>query len=246
MRRYGLIGRPLGHSWSQQWFEEMFRREGISDAEYRLCELPSLDGLRRWIDDTRLLGFNVTIPYKEAVIPYLDGLDSTARAIGAVNCVDVRQGRLIGHNTDAPAFRNTLRPLLLPCHTSALILGTGGAAKAVARALRSLGIDSNFVSRHPEAHPGSISYAEAESLLPQRLLLVNATPVGMHPAESLTPWPRTGAIGPQHICYDLIYNPPKTRFLQESEARGARIANGLAMLQRQALLSWQLWNLPPR
>lgn len=239
--KFGLIGRTLGHSWSQRWFESMFLRENIAGAEYRLYEFPSLDDLRQWVADTRLQGFNVTIPYKESVIPYLDDLDDVARSIGAVNCVAVRQGRLIGHNTDSPAFRDTLRPLLRPAHSSALILGTGGAAKAVAHALRGLGIDPVFVSRNPESHLGSISYSEAVKLLPQRLILVNATPVGMHPDAGITPWPDCSHITSQHICYDLIYNPEKTRFLQDCAARGAQTVNGLAMLERQALLSWQIW-----
>ena len=145
--RLGLIGNPLGHSWSQRWFEEMFRREGIADATYGLFPLPSLDGLREWVLQESLAGFNVTIPYKEAVIPYLDGLSEEARAIGAVNCVRVRDGRLTGHNTDAPAFRETLLPHLKPWHTRALVLGTGGASKAVSHVLQGLGVEVTLVSR---------------------------------------------------------------------------------------------------
>ncbi len=145
--RLGLIGNPLGHSWSQRWFEEMFRREGIEGATYGLYPLPSLDGLREWVLQEGLAGFNVTIPYKEAVIPYLDGLSEEARAIGAVNCVRVRDGRLTGHNTDAPAFRETLLPHLKPWHTRALVLGTGGASKAVSHVLRGLGVEPTLVSR---------------------------------------------------------------------------------------------------
>ena len=145
--RLGLIGNPLGHSWSQRWFEEMFRREGIADAFYGLFPLPTLDGLREWVLREGLAGFNVTIPYKEAVIPYLDELSEEARAIGAVNCVSVRNGLLTGHNTDAPAFRETLLPHLKPWHTRALVLGTGGAAKAVCHVLRGLGVEVTLVSR---------------------------------------------------------------------------------------------------
>ena len=241
MKRYGLIGRTLSHSRSPQWFAEMFVRQGVTDAEYRLYEMDGVDNLRRWVQDNDISGFNVTIPYKEAVVPYLDDLDSAARSIGAVNCV-VRQGdRLVGYNTDAPAFAETLAPLLQPWHREALVLGTGGAAKAVVYALHRVGIGSTLVSRHPDRHSGAVSYIQAVALASTHLLIVNATPVGMHPVMEHTPWPDCSGIGQRHLCYDLIYNPSPTLFLRNAAERGAIVCDGTAMLRRQAELSWELW-----
>ena len=241
MKKYGLIGKKLGHSWSKDWFEKMFRQEGIRDAAYQLYELPTTDNLSQWVAQEGLLGFNVTIPYKQKVIPMMDGLDPEAEAIGAVNCVEVVGGRMIGHNTDAPAFAQTLQPLLHPWHSQALILGTGGASKAVAYALLQLGISFTFVSRTPEKHPHAISYAAALDCCSQTYLIVNCTPAGMFPDVDQSPWPNTPPLTERHLCYDLIYNPTKTRFLQQAKGCGASIVNGLAMLERQAQLSWQIW-----
>lgn len=220
----------------------MFEQQGITDAQYRLYEMDGLGGLRHLVKREGLLGFNVTIPYKEAIIPLLDGLTEEARAIGAVNCVTVEGDHLTGHNTDAPAFLDTLRPLLQPWHTRALVLGTGGAAKAVKYALESIGIDTRCVSRTPEAHPGSISYATAETEPAQRLLIVNATPVGMFPHTNASPWRTNSVLTPYQLRYDLVYNPSETRFLLEGHQQGATTCNGLAMLHRQAELSWNLWS----
>ena len=243
MKRYGLIGKPLGHSLSQRWFEEQFRQKGVSDAQYRLYELDSTKGLREWVLANMLDGFNVTIPYKEEVISHLDETDDIARSIGAVNCVEVNNGHLIGHNTDAPAFQLTLQHLLQPHHSASLILGTGGAAKAVAYALGQLGICHFMVSRHPDSHPGSVSYSEAEALLSDHFLLINATPVGTFPDTISTPWPRPDLITARHLCYDLVYNPPQTRFLSDARHRGAATCNGLEMLTTQAQLSWNIWGI---
>ena len=241
MNKFGLIGRKLGHSWSQQWFDEMFAREHIVDTEYRLYERENLDGLREWVAAEGLRGFNVTIPYKKEILPLLDDITPEAREIGAVNCVSVVQGRLLGCNTDAPALLETLRPLLQPWHTSALVLGTGGAAMAAGWALRQLGIDYRYVSRHPE-RPDAVSYLEAEALAADHYLIINATPVGMYPDEAQTPWPYSYRLGMKHLCYDLVYNPGETRFLLESELRGATTQGGLVMLHRQAELSWERWS----
>jgi shikimate dehydrogenase len=148
---------------------------------------------------------------------------------------------MIGHNTDAPAFAQTLQPLLHPWHSQALILGTGGASKAVAYALQQLGISFTFVSRTPEKHPHAISYAAALDCCSQTYLIVNCTPAGMFPDVDQSPWPNTPPLTERHLCYDLIYNPTKTRFLQQAKGCGASIVNGLAMLERQAQLSWQIW-----
>ena len=241
MKKYGLIGKTLSHSRSPQWFAEMFVRRGVADAEYRLYEMDSVVNLRRWADDDGISGFNVTIPFKEAVVPQLDELDPAARCIGAVNCVARRGNRLVGYNTDAPAFAETLSPLLQPWHREALVLGTGGAAKAVAYALQGMGIGCTMVSRSPRLHAGAVSYAQAVEMAPTHLIVVNATPVGMHPDTACSPWPENGVIGPRHLCYDLIYNPSPTLFLQQAAEQGAATINGTAMLHRQAELSWELW-----
>ena len=203
--------------------------------------MDSVVDLRQWVEENHIKGFNVTIPYKEAVIPHLDQLDPSAQAIGAVNCVEVASNRLIGHNTDAPAFLETLQPLLQPHHHSALILGTGGAAKAVGYALRQLGIGYLLVSRTPEQHTDAVSYSDAASLVGDHLLIINATPVGMYPNVDDSPWPYPLLLDERHLCYDLVYNPSPTRFLREAEAAGAHTCGGLSMLERQAQLSWEIW-----
>lgn len=241
MYTLGLIGNKLGHSWSQQWFEAMFRRERICGASYSLFELPSLNDIRSWAAEKKLDGFNVTIPYKQDIIPFLDELDPTVSAIGAANCIEIRQERLIGHNTDAPAFLQTLQPILRPCHSQALVLGSGGASKAVSFALHKLGISHIVVSRHPENGNNTIGYDQAANLANSHLLIINTTPVGMWPNTEATPWPHPHLLTPQHLCYDLIYNPKETRFLIEARQQGAATQNGLAMLHRQAELSWEHW-----
>jgi len=244
MKKYGLIGKSLSHSWSPQWFAQTFAQLGIRDAEYRLYEMETVDNLLSWAAINRMDGFNVTIPFKEAVIPYMDTLDAVARSIGAVNCVECRGGCLIGHNTDAPAFARTLQPLLRPWHTRALVLGTGGASKAVAYALQSMGIDLTFVSRTPGRHPAAVSYSEASQLAATHLLIVNATPVGMSALAGQSPWPCPQLLTPRHLCYDLIYNPSPTAFLLQASRAGATVCDGLPMLHAQAELSWQCWSRP--
>lgn len=241
MKKYGLIGKTLRHSWSPQWFNGMFARCGIADAEYNLYEMESPGDLHRWVEECGIAGFNVTIPFKESVVPQMDRCDAAVQAIGAVNCVECRDGLLIGHNTDAPAFGQTLEPLLRPWHTSALVLGTGGAAKAVGHALHVLGIECTFVSRNPEQHPGAVSYHTAMQEVDSRLLIVNATPVGMFPDIDSSPWPWPQLLSSRHLCYDLVYNPSPTLFLQQAASAGAATLGGLAMLHRQAELSWQIW-----
>lgn len=165
MRKYALIGRKLEHSYSQRWFEELFARLGLDDHSYRLVEMPSLQGLRDWVGENHIDGFNVTVPYKQEIIPLLNELDDTAAAIGAVNCVTVESGRLTGHNTDAPAFLQTLEKAIKQSCPQAFILGTGGAACAVAYALCQLGIPYTFVSRTPELHNNAISYDQLSNQL---------------------------------------------------------------------------------
>ena len=253
MRKFGLIGKTLQHSYSQRWFESYFAAKGICDAEYNLWEMESLEGLRGWIAETGCEGFNVTLPYKRDIVPLLDAIDDDAQEIGAVNCVSVewqrdsdascgREGFLLrGHNTDWRGFLETLQPLLEEHHRRALILGTGGAAQAVRYALGQLGIAYKMVSRSPEAHPGTVGYGEAFLLAESHQLIVNTTPVGMFPNDAETPWKDLHSIGMQHLCYDLIYNPEETRWMLECELAGATVINGLEMLHRQAELSWEIF-----
>lgn len=241
MRKYGLIGKQLSHSWSARFFNEKFIRENITDCEYELFSLPSLHGLREWAFGAELSGFNVTIPYKTEIISHLDQLDTESASIGAVNCVHIIDKKLIGHNTDWKAFHDTISPLLSPHNTHALILGTGGAAKAVAFALHRLGIESLFVSRTP-SNSKTISYDEALQKASTHTVIVNATPLGTSPNTTENPWPDSTSITKRHLCYDLIYNPEETSFLHQASLKNATTCNGLEMLHRQALLSWEIWN----
>lgn len=242
--RYALIGRQLSHSFSQTYFSEKFVSEHLECYCYELLEIEDLSNLRRIVAEQELDGFNVTIPYKVDILPLLDNMDDTARQIGAVNTVKVnrsdRQIELTGYNTDAPAFAETLKPLLKPHHRSALILGTGGAAQAVAFGLEQLGIDHLFVSSNPHSIK-HIDYSTAYTEAAEHTIIINATPVGMFPNCSTSPWERPDLLTPQHICYDLVYNPSPTRFMQEAAQRGATVQDGLPMLHRQADLAFSLW-----
>ncbi len=188
-----------------------------------------------------LVGLNVTIPYKEAIIPYLDELDVEAARIGAVNTIKIGAGGLKGYNTDAYGFQKSLEPLLRGQHKKALILGTGGASKAVAHVFRSLSIAFRYVSRQPG--PGQLSYESlGEDIMNSHAIIVNTTPLGTHPNISEKPLVPYDLISPDHLLFDLIYNPEKTAFLQEGEKRGAQIKNGLRMLELQAEKAWEIWN----
>lgn len=247
MKLYGLIGFPLGHSFSARFFSEKFGREGI-DADYRNFELADIGELMELLSEyPDLEGINVTIPYKEQILPYLTALSPEAKAIGAVNTVrilhdaDGNVSALEGHNTDAPAFARTLAPMLPAEAVSALVLGTGGASKAVGAALSALGIPHTFVSRTPA--PERLTYADLTAeIIESHKVIVNTTPVGMSPKTDACPDIPYQALTPAHICYDLIYNPARTLFLQKAETRGARTRNGLDMLHLQAILAWQIWN----
>ena len=253
MKRFGLIGRRLGHSFSQEYFMRKFAELGLKDYSYELFELPSVEGLKELALREGLSGFNVTVPYKIDIIQELDALDEVATAVGAVNCVAVEDGRLVGHNTDAPAFRDTLMTSLntknLTLNT-AFILGTGGAARAVAYALGQLGIDYTFVSRHPEQHDNAISYdyfcaGKMPAVQGRGVLIVNATPVGMYPDVDAMPLPDNFqfSIFNFQFVYDLIYNPSPTRLLREASVLGLGVKDGLEMLHLQADLSWKIWGI---
>jgi shikimate dehydrogenase len=243
MRRYGLIGYPLTHSFSQRYFTEKFEREGIQDCSYSNFSLATIDELPGVLSDSELCGLNVTIPYKEKVIAYLDEQSPVVAAIGACNCIRIEGGRRTGYNTDVVGFEQSLVKKLGGHHEQALILGTGGAAKAVEYVLRKLGIHYRLVTRNPRPDTGDMGYEQVTpEMLDTYTLIVNTTPLGMHPrTEECPPLPYE-AMGPGHYLFDLIYNPARTLFLQKGGERGAVVENGYEMLLLQAEESWRLWN----
>jgi shikimate dehydrogenase len=245
MKTYGLIGYPHGHSFSRGYFTNHFYQEGI-DAEYKNFELPSIEMLNEVLkSETTLQGFNVTIPYKQQIFTYLNELDDAAQAIGAVNVVKVvrhdEKMHLKGYNTDYIGFSNSIRPYLKPHHTHALILGTGGASKAVDYALRKLGLETRFVSR--TSREDIIAYDELNpELMAKHTVIVNTTPLGMHPNVDECPPLDYSQLTPHHLLYDVVYNPKKTLFLQRGEEAGASICNGMDMLIGQAKAAWKIWS----
>jgi shikimate dehydrogenase len=245
LRHFGLIGYPLEHSFSVSYFRDKFKREGI-DASYRNFPLERVSGFETLIrEEKELCGLNVTVPYKQAIIPYLDALSQTARTVQAVNticfCRKDERRALTGHNTDIVGFERSLKPHLKKHHTSALVLGTGGSSRAIAYVMESLGIKYQMVSRSPGE--GKISYAELNpDLVNQNPLIINCTPLGMHPAVETCPDIPYSAISKYHLLFDLVYNPEKTLFLSRGEQQGAVIVNGYEMLVYQAEASWEIWN----
>ncbi len=243
MRRFGLLGYPLSHSFSQKYFTEKFARLGLTDHLYENFSLPSIDALAGILQSREdLCGFNITIPYKKQVIDFLDDATGVVTSIGACNCVNIREGKLTGHNTDVVGFEQSLLPFLKPYHTKALILGTGGASAAVEYVLRQKGIAVQFVSRNVSAD--SIAYADlTEEIMQTHLLIVNCTPLGMYPNTEECPDLPYEFLTPKHHLYDLIYNPAETRFLQKGKEYGATTQNGAEMLVLQAEESWRIWNI---
>lgn len=239
MKQLGLIGFPLDHSWSAGWWNAAFSARGWDDHRYDNFPLEAISDLPKLLaEHPHLIGLNVTIPHKTAVMAYLDEVDATAQAIGAVNTIKIIGKRCIGYNTDAEGFRRSIRPFLDTRHTRALILGTGGASKAVAYTLRQLGIEPLFVSR--DASRGNLTYAQLNGAVYNACkLIVNCTPVGLHPTE-LEPPIDTAHLTPDHFVVDLIYNPPLTPLLQQAQAKGAMILNGADMLRFQAEAAFQL------
>ncbi|WP_242920862.1 shikimate dehydrogenase family protein [Pontibacter liquoris] len=242
MRKFGLIGKKLGHSFSKKYFTEKFAREQITDAGYELYELAEISELKALLArEPELLGLNVTVPYKEQVLPLLDELDAAAARIGAVNTLKISQGCLKGYNTDYSGFKSTLEEFCPVAQQGrALVFGTGGAAKAVTAALDSLGIPYTSVSRQAGAQ--ELPYeALTPALLQEYRLLINTTPLGMHPQEDACPPLPYNSLTSSHFAYDLVYNPEQTLFLQKCAAAGAKTTNGLEMLYRQAAAAWQIW-----
>jgi len=238
---YGLVGKSLGHSFSQKFFSDKFAKERI-DAEYNNYEIPSINQIKEVFEIENLKGLNVTIPYKSEVCDYLDEVDDLALQIGAVNTIALRNGKKIGYNTDAYGFQQSIKPFLRNVHERALILGTGGASKAVAHVLVNLGIDVAFLTRTP-VDANHFKYDQANDYMMKAFkLIVNTTPLGTFPSINEMPAVPTEYFTPEHLVVDLIYNPEKTLLLKCAEKGGADILNGYSMLQHQALKAWEHFN----
>lgn len=246
MRKFGLIGYPLSHSFSKKFFTEKFRDEQIGNCEYELYPIANIDLFSKLIsEEPDLRGINVTIPYKLQVMSFLDEIDEASKEIGAVNCVAIERrngGRWIkGYNTDAYGFEESLKPLLKSYHQKALVFGDGGAAKAVRYVLKKLEIPFLVVSRKPGQ--GNLGYEEVTpQLLQEYTILVNTTPLGMSPDTATCPDIPYSALTDSHLAYDLVYNPEETTFLKNARGSGASIKNGMEMLYLQAERSWFIWN----
>ena len=245
MKKFGLIGYPLEHSFSKSFFNDKFHSEKI-DAEYVNFEIANIQDFTKVVNNNKdIAGLNVTIPYKEQIIPYLDGIDKDAADIGAVNVikitVDKGEKKLIGFNSDIIGFTKSIKPLLKEHNKKALILGTGGASKAIFHGLKKLGIESTFVSRSPKE--GMITYQDInEEIMQEYSVIVNCSPVGMFPKVDKCPDIPYSLLTEKHLLYDLIYNPDETLFMKKGAEHGATTKNGLEMLIYQAYGAWEIWN----
>lgn len=245
MIRYGLIGFPLTHSFSQRYFTEKFTRDGITGSQYDLFELPDITALPALLQTPNLRGLNVTIPHKQAVLPYLDRLDASAEKVGAVNVIRIEpDGSRTGFNSDYYGFRQSLEEWLTSLGRTtgglqALVLGTGGASKAVTAALAELAIAYRSVSRSKTDN--TVAYGELPSLILEYQLVVNCSPVGTYPHSEEAPDLPYAQFTDRHLLYDLVYNPAETRFMQLGRERGAAVHNGLRMLELQAEKAWEIW-----
>lgn len=238
---YGLIGYPLEHSFSPEYFKQKFLAENTT-ALYRLFPIKDISELKPLIKNhPALRGLNVTIPYKSQVFSYLDDVDDIAAKVGAVNCIKIQDRKLTGYNTDVHGFTESLKPLLKSYHNKALILGNGGAAKAVKYSLRELGIDYTVVSKSNK--PSVITYSDiSEEIIEEYHIIINTTPLGMYPDIERYPAIPYQLLTDKHLLYDLVYNPAQTEFLKKGEKYGATTKNGQEMLQLQAEASWRIWN----
>jgi shikimate dehydrogenase len=242
MKWYGLLGKTLKHSFSKAYFTSKFHTLGITDCYYENFELATINGLPQLLrDNPSIHGLNVTIPYKEEVLFFLDEQNDIVKEIKACNCIKILDGKLSGYNTDIIGFKKSLEKDLKPHHTKALILGTGGAAKAVKYALKTLGIHFSNVSRNRSET--SITYEELdETILNTHHLIINTTPLGMFPKINEAPPIPYHLVNAKHLFFDLIYNPEETIFLKKAKEHGAKIINGSQMLILQAEESWRIWN----
>lgn len=243
MKQFGLIGKSLSHSFSPSYFVEKFAKENIKDSIYNIFEIEKIENVHSVFDLSDLKGLNVTIPYKEEIIPYLTKLDSEAKEIGAVNTIAFKGDERIGYNTDIIGFKKSIRPFLAKEHNRALIFGTGGASKAIATALKHYDIKFFYCSSSKPTSGNLINYDELDSnIIASFPLLINCTPLGTYPIiDQIPPIPVEG-INTDHLVFDLVYNPKETKLLQEAKKRGALICNGLNMLKIQAEESWKIWN----
>lgn len=241
MRRFGLIGYPLGHSFSKEYFARKFQSEGITNIIYENFEMDTIEGFPQLLkEQTGLKGLNVTIPFKQAIIPFLDDIDFSALMIRAVNTIQFKGGKTRGFNTDFIGFRDSIKSLLRPHHTQALVLGTGGSSKAVIFALTQMGIEVQEISRTPV--DGQIGYADIdETIIAEHTVIVNTTPLGMSPNVDAAPELPYQYLTHQHLLFDLVYNPTETLFLQRGKAQGATTKNGQEMLEMQAEAAWKIW-----
>lgn len=244
MLKFGLVGKRLDYSFSKTFFTALFEERGI-EAVYENIEIEAIDKLKTHLETGNFSGLNVTIPYKTDVISLLDELSDEARAVGAVNTIQFLNDKLIGHNTDVFGFRQSIKPFLNNKHERVAILGTGGAAKAVAYVFRSIGLDVVFVSRNPLGE-NEFAYSDINAnFLNSFKVLVNCTPLGTFPDIDEMPPVPTQYFTPEHFVIDLIYNPEQTRLLREAALLGAITLNGYSMLKEQALKSWDIWNNLP-
>lgn len=243
MRLFGLIGYPLGHSFSQKYFKEKFEREAIKDCDFRNFELESIENFEDLLrKHPELSGLSVTIPHKETVIPFLHKLDETTSQIGAVNCIKFAGSELIGFNTDAYGFEMSIKPFLENKYERALILGTGGASKAVAHVLKKWNIPFHYATRNPTAQ----NHLRYEQITDENIryfqLIVNTTPLGTYPKTEEAPLLPYTSLTENHFLYDLVYNPSETLFLRHGKNQGTQTMNGKKMLELQAERAWQIWN----
>ena len=245
MHKLGLLGRNISYSFSRNYFKVKFEKEQITNITYENFDIDDISKFPSIIKNTKgLKGLNVTIPYKQVVMPYLDDIDDTAKEIGAVNTIKIeKNGKLTGYNTDCYGFEESLKPYLKPHHKTVLILGTGGASKAIAYVLKKLGLSFHYVSRTPSAEV-DFTYADLnETIIKQHDIIINCTPLGTFPNIENCPDIPYHAITNNHILYDLIYNPAETTFLKKGKEKNAITINGLKMLELQAEKSWSIWGL---
>jgi shikimate dehydrogenase len=244
VRKFGLIGYPLGHSFSKRYFSAKFEREGIENCQFDLYEIPRISDFPQVLNENpELEGMAVTIPYKEQVIPYMDELDGACESIGAVNCIRIRSGKKTGFNTDYIGFKHSLQDWLIASIPNALVLGTGGASKAVKQALKDLGVSFLSVSRTKDEN--QITYQdlrENSSYLSNYPLIINTTPLGTYPEVEGMPDIPLDQLNGSHLVYDLVYNPALTRLMESCIDRGGRVKNGQDMLELQAEAAWKIWN----